>query len=637
MRNKYLVCLPVKKYLHVGMLTCWVLALLAGSISFGGVVVEYALPFYICCIALAVLWGVKLLFARPVSWVWSPLHVPVGLFVAYAAVRTFLSPVAHDSQLELLHILLYALVYFVAAANFYRPTDRQVIVWALMAVAVGQAMYGTWQFVTESNSALWMVRPQQYLLRGGGTYICPNHLAGFVNMVLALVLARLVVDPLPSRSLQKNVLFKILEVYVIGCAIAGLIASQSRAGWLSLAVAVIAALFWVWRVRALPPRVVDVCFGLVVAIAIFAYSRPVIRQRLENTFAIRLDYTFEDFRPVELRDASLGGRGPLNLATWRMAGDHLLLGTGPGTWQYFHPQYRQPDAQWWPRYAHNDALQFLAEYGLVGCVLMLGVIGCCFWQVVRFTRPEFAREQQAFVIGAATAVTGLLIHSFWDFNLHIPVNAFLLVTLLGLVAANGDRRLPFQRIELHTRSRNLLGVGVLLVAVVTVLLAVPVTMAERLTRRGDDARADGDFEAATHAYQQAIKFDRHAPDALLGLGDTYRGRLRRSDTKEKNDIAQALSAYQRAAALNRLDPRPYQRIAALYETLDDHNSALSAHQRSITLDPNNATYWKRLGVAHWRLRQMPEAVAALEKAAQLGDADAADYLRKLRPPKPQGR
>jgi O-antigen ligase/Flp pilus assembly protein TadD len=580
---------------------------------------------------LAVLWGVKLLFARPVSWVWSPMHVPVVLFVAYAALRTLWSPVPHDSRLELLHVLLYALVYFVAAVNFYRPTDRRVMVWALMAVAVGEAMYGTWQYATQSDRALWVVRPLQYALRGGGTFICPNHLAGFLTMVCGVALARVIVDPTPSRSLQKNVLFKLLEVYVIGCAIAGLVASQSRGGWLATGLAVVAALFWFWRVRALPPRVVDAAFGVVIVVAIFAYSRPAIRQRLQDSFAIRLDYTFEDFKPVEIKDPNLGGRAALNQVSWRIAKDHVWFGTGPGTWQWVAPRFQDTQT----KYAHNDVLQLLTEYGLVGWLMGLGVFACFFWQVVRFTRPASTSEQHAFAIGAATAITGLLIHSFWDFNLHIPANAFLLVSLLGLVAANSDGRLPFQRIELSRRARGILGAGVLVAACLAAFLSLPATQVARLTRQGDDARAAGELNQAAAAYQRAIAFDRRSADAYLGLGDTYRSRVRKNVNGE--DVDRALAAYRTAAGLNPLDPRPYQRIAALHETLGDHARALAAHQQCVTLAPNHPAYLLRLGLAHWRLGQIPEAVAAFEKAADLGDSDARLHLAKLRAPKSKGR
>ena len=627
----------VKKYLHAGMLTCWVLAVLAGAIPFGGVVLEYALPFYVCCIALAVLWGVKLLFARPVSWVWSPMHLPVLLFLAYTALRFWGSPVPYDSRLELLHVLLYALVYFVAAANFYRPSDRQVVVWTLMAVAVGEALYGGWQFTTKSNTALWVVRPIQYLDRGGGTYICPNHLAGLLVLVLGVVLARVIVNPTPSRSLQKNVLLKLLEVYVIGCTVVGLVATQSRGGWAATGVGVVTALFWIWRVKALPPRVVDVAFGVVVVAAVFAYSHPAIRQRLQQSFAIRLDYTFEDFQPVQSRDASLGGRAELNRATWGMVRDHAWVGTGPATWSWFFPRYRPAGTQYRPQYAHNDVLQLLAEYGLVGFLLVLGLLACFFWQVVRFTRPPFTSELHAFAIGAATAVTGLLVHSFCDFNLHIPVNAFLFVSLLGLLAANSDGRWPCQRIELHRRARVSLGVVVLLLAALAAVLSLSATQVARLVRQGTDARLAGKVAVAAAAYQNAAVLDPRAPEPQMEIGDLALSQLRQATDDQRLWADQALAAYQRAATLNPLDTRVLQRIAATHEALGDHAQALLAHQQSLTLDPNNAVYLLRLGLAQWRLGHLPAAMAAFEKAAQLGEPDAALHLARLRAAKPPAR
>ena len=78
-----------------------------------------------------------------------------------------------------------------------------------------------------------------------------------------------------------------------------------------------------------------------------------------------------------------------SLATWEMAQDKLWLGWGAGSFRYAFPNYQKAYPELWYkryhnekgwigrkffRYAHNDLLQFLAEYGIIGCSLLLAAL-----------------------------------------------------------------------------------------------------------------------------------------------------------------------------------------------------------------------------------------------------------------------
>ena len=78
-----------------------------------------------------------------------------------------------------------------------------------------------------------------------------------------------------------------------------------------------------------------------------------------------------------------------SLATWEMAQDKLWLGWGAGSFRYAFPNYQKAYPELWYkryhnekgwigrkffRYAHNDLLQFLAEYGIIGCSLLFAAL-----------------------------------------------------------------------------------------------------------------------------------------------------------------------------------------------------------------------------------------------------------------------
>jgi O-antigen ligase len=104
-------------------------------------------------------------------------------------------------------------------------------------------------------------------------------------------------------------------------------------------------------------------------------------------------------------------------------------------------------------HVHNDYIEGLAEMGALG-----GICGLAFlWILYREARKNFWAEQghfsRALHAGAITALSGLLLHSFVDFNLHIPSNAllFLLQAYLATSPPLASEALPSQRRERATR------------------------------------------------------------------------------------------------------------------------------------------------------------------------------------------
>ena len=271
----------LKSVLNVGILGTLVLCLATASVSFGAILLEYALPFYCLTGLLVLLWALKLLLCRRVSWVWSPMHVPVLLFAGYTALRYTVSPIEYESRLELFHVGLYTLIYFLVACNLFRTRDREVVVTALVVLALGEAAYGLWQYRAQADTVLWLDRGETYHGRASGTYYCPNHLAGLLEMALGMLVARLLVHRGQERTLQSGLLHKLYEGAAVVFIALGLFATLSRGGWIAMAIALLVLLVWAELARVLSSRlVIPVFIGLIV-IGFAAWSVPRVRDRIE--------------------------------------------------------------------------------------------------------------------------------------------------------------------------------------------------------------------------------------------------------------------------------------------------------------------------------------------------------------------
>src|SRR5205085_9120572 len=99
-----------------------------------------------------------------------------------------------------------------------------------------------------------------------------------------------------------------------------------------------------------------------------------------------------------------------------------------------------------PEYTHNDYLNTLADWGAVGTGLvaaawLLWALGVCqTWSSVRLSSGDLGGKSGsnkfAFVFGASVGLFAILVHSVVDFNMHIPANAILAVTLMALVSSH---------------------------------------------------------------------------------------------------------------------------------------------------------------------------------------------------------
>jgi O-antigen ligase len=127
-----------------------------------------------------------------------------------------------------------------------------------------------------------------------------------------------------------------------------------------------------------------------------------------------------------------------------------LFGTGLGTFQHIFPMYKPDGIIMFYQHAHNDYVEILLEFGIIGAFLMLVFLGlagrhilCVRWR----GRERYLKA--AFVASLAS----MGVFSLFDFNLHIPSNAILLSFILGLAVATSRLEQKADRKKLILRER----------------------------------------------------------------------------------------------------------------------------------------------------------------------------------------
>jgi O-antigen ligase len=145
-------------------------------------------------------------------------------------------------------------------------------------------------------------------------------------------------------------------------------------------------------------------------------------------------------------DASYHTRIQIARDSVAMIKERPLMGWGLGTFTTVYPKYRTFYADLFINAAHNDYVQVLTETGVLGFAAVLGFLALVYLRAFRKLRGPGLNLTQAATLAALLGVTGILVHSFVDFNLQIPANAGTFYVLAVIAAGS------FQGVRRHRRS-----------------------------------------------------------------------------------------------------------------------------------------------------------------------------------------
>jgi O-antigen ligase len=402
------------------------------QVCLGGMRPALAYPGYLL-VALAGLFSVLLFGTKRYAPGWGIL-LSTSLFFGYLLIRGFFSPLPFLATSNALLIVAALVTYTLSAIIFASVRSRLLLFGGFLCLEAGQLWIGLTQFVSGNKwLAFGYLRPASYGSRASGFYTCPDHLAGFLEM-LALVL--LAIGLFGRVSAWVRIIF----FYFAGAAFAGVLITGSRAGYLCSGAGLIVLssygvyhLICVRRFRAPLVLLGTACScGVVLLGFAFAAHSDLITGRFSAIAE-------QDVRP------HLWQAGSSAFAL------NPVIGTGAGTYLVYGREFRDPSIQTDPVYTHNDYIQLLAEYGLIAGLLVVCFLGAHFlaaWKFVRWRLQTLQQKEKALssslallVIGAAAGIAALAVHSVFDFNLQIPGNTLFTAFLFGILANPGIPRL----------------------------------------------------------------------------------------------------------------------------------------------------------------------------------------------------
>lgn len=418
----------------------------------------------------------------PSPWIWGPI-VLLGFFVIIQTIPlpTWLVGSFSPQRVRLAHRLsealpelwtnsltisvnpdfsrrdlpffLFPVIAFILG-NFMASSRKRVrkIIRFLVCLVMAEALYGLAEQLSGHRYMLWIPIP------GGGenalgTFVNRNHFAAVLSLFLPITVGWIyfrasdTVNDLDHDEIRPPTSWDFLAssrgLWLLGPAVLvlGIIQSHSRGGFSTMLFGL--ALMLGRGFRSHLARTLAAT-GVLLAIVILVYT-------INSDYRLVLN-RFENLTETE----SQNGR----ITIWRnslgIVSDYPMVGIGLGNFADVYRQYETESTGYSPYQAHNEWLEGVLTFGILGfCPLLLALV-VCFVKSYRIACE--GERDKPWLLGVWCGLLGLALHSFVEFTFHSPgiiiPASFLMGLLLGFERLNASRQHEWRRLADHEQRKD---------------------------------------------------------------------------------------------------------------------------------------------------------------------------------------
>lgn len=310
-----------------------------------------------------------------------------------------------------------------AADLSFRKRWRKMVWRVIAATGITLVLFGLFQSASAKPLLFW--RAEDMTIPLFATYYYAGNAGAFINLVLPLVAG------LAALTLRKPDahLSRVLWLPGFFVCTAGAFVNPSRFAMVLTALLCLILLAWQFTTPdhrdLLPPRRLRFAYaGLMMAALLFLVTFSGWERPSEKWALLRSQLNSTNSRLVSARICV------------RMLPDAGWHGFGPGTFELVFPHYTDSLGKIIPgiwRYAHNDYLQTLIEWGWLGAIpwalLFFGAVTMLFvsWR----KRAYYSTSDRVLLFTSLLSLSGIAIHSLIDFPLQIASLQLYAATLVG--------------------------------------------------------------------------------------------------------------------------------------------------------------------------------------------------------------
>ncbi len=406
--------------------------------------------------------------AKPILWLFALwlFYLALTLFPLPLSLRLILSPESagmyqsagvngwvslsvhpYAGFLFLMKSAGYTLLFILILLLVNSKRRLVMLAYTLVLSGLFQAFYGSMMTLSAVEYGFF-IKKEAYLGFATGTFVNRNHLAGYLEMILAIGIGLMMASAssrTQNRSLRQRlhnlikVLLsqKLLLRLMLAMMVIALVLTRSRMG----NTAFFSSMLVAGLMFLLILRVQSGSFGEI-------FSRPETRGTvillsslmLIDLFIVGAWFGVEKVvarieQSSAIHDAD---RIEVSLNAIKLWQDYPLVGSGGGSFHTVYPRYRPATIGAFFDHVHEDYLEIAADTGLVGLGLMGLMVLLSFVVALLALKRRRNPLMRGMAFASVMGIISLLIHSTVDFNLQIPANSatFMVILALGWIVLN---------------------------------------------------------------------------------------------------------------------------------------------------------------------------------------------------------
>ncbi len=352
----------------------------------------------------------------------------------------------------LFKLISFFLVFLIVIEHFRDSHKTDKLIAALLVIGTFQAFYGLLEYLS-GHQHIFFFKKKYNLESATGTFINPNHFAGFLEMILPVAFGMFFYKLKQSEkkfatfkekivSLSEPLKIKNFLIFLaITIIFSGLLLSYSRTGIIVCVLSIIVLFSFTvsWYYKGKAKLALIMLLLLLITLPIIGYGF----KKMSESFSV-----------MEIEFSEKGSRKGVWKDSMQVFYDFPLFGSGLGSFDDIFPIYSSKDRGLRYDFVHNDYIQILVETGPAGFLLVLFSIFFVFMSAYKKFRKHKKNDRQPIFIGLLASFLAILIHEFTDFNLYIYSNALLFSVVLSLIIIETKRTRTLESNSFTTKNTH---------------------------------------------------------------------------------------------------------------------------------------------------------------------------------------